>query len=402
MLQLSFVNFKANSYVFVEGTPSSDRFFIIQTGKVSCYHEAPIPGSSSKSLGPGDFVGVIPCMSGHSHTETVKAITDVTAIMVRRDQYPELIVHNTPIALKIIRYFAREMRFLNDIRARMTVKKVSGTDSPEELFLIAQFYEEKGFDDIAVYGYYQYLKYAPNGINAEIAKKRFPALKKRSAVKYLEPSPENVRVYPKDNMIFSEYQAGSDMYIIQEGSVKITRVIDNEEVTYALLRKGDMFGEMALLDNKPRSATAITHEDTKVLVVNASNFEQMVSSQPSFIARLTMMLADRVWAMYRQLVNGLLTDQRERMIDMLALQIEILKVNSSKGVAYQTDFTPQDIVTLAGIPAQNQNMALNQLYSDQNVKIKAGKISVPDVGELIKQAAFYRNQQSRRIKSSQS
>ena len=128
----------------------------------------------------------------------------------------------------------------------------------------------------------------------------------------------------------------------------------------------------------------------------------MVSSQPSFIARLTMMLADRVWAMYRQLVNGLLTDQRERMIDMLALQIEILKVNSSKGVAYQTDFTPQDIVTLAGIPAQNQNMALNQLYSDQNVKIKAGKISVPDVGELIKQAAFYRNQQSRRIKSSQS
>ncbi len=399
MLQLSFVSFKANSYIFVEDTPSNDRFFIIQTGKVSCYHETPIPGSSFKMLGPGDFLGVIPCMSGHSHTETVIASTDVTAIVVRRDQYPELIVHNTPIALKIIRYFAREMRFMNDIRAKMTVKKVSASNSAEELFNIAQFYEDKGFDAVAEYGYYQYLKTAPTGPNAEVAKRRFASLRKKTPVKYLESPPENIRQYPKENMIFAEGQAGSDMYIIQEGSVRITRVIEDDEVTYALLRKGDMFGEMALLDNKPRSASAVTHEDTKVLVVNASNFEQMVTSQPSFIARLTQMLAERVWSMYRQLVNGLLTDQRERMVDMLALQIEIMKVPGGKGVPYQTDFTPQDIVNMSGIPSQNQNMALNQLYSDQNVKVKNGKINIPDVDELIKQAAFYRNQQNRRFKS---
>ncbi|MCR5762494.1 MAG: cyclic nucleotide-binding domain-containing protein [Treponema sp.] len=399
MLQLSFVNFKANSYIFVEDTPSNDRFFIIQTGKVSCYHETPISGSSLKILGPGDFIGVIPCMSGHSHTETVIASTDVTAIVVRRDQYPELIVHNTPIALKIIRYFAREMRFMNDTRAKMTVKKVSGTDSPEELFNIAQFYEDKGFEAVAEYGYYQYLKMAPTGANADVAKRRFASLRKRTPVKYLESPPENIRVYPKENMIFAEFQAGSDMYIIQEGSVRITRVIEDDEVTYALLRKGDMFGEMALLDNKPRSASAITHEDCKVLVVNASNFEQMVTSQPSFIARLTQMLGERVWSMYRQLVNGLLTDQRERMIDMLALQIEIMKVPGGKGVPYQTDFTPQDIVNMSGIPSQQQNLALNQLYSDQNVKVKNGKINIPEVDELIKQAAFYRNQQNRRLKA---
>ena len=103
--------------------------------------------------------------------------------------------------------------------------------------------------------------------------------------------------------------------------------------------------------------------------------------------------------MYRQLVNGLLTDQRERMVDMLALQIEIMKVPGGKGVPYQTDFTPQDIVNMSGIPSAQQNVALNQLYSDQNVKVKNGKINIPDVDELIKQAAFYRNQQNRRLKS---
>ena len=122
MLQLSFVKFTAGSYLLVEGTDSNDRFYILQTGKVKCYHEMPVPGATVKNLGPGDFVGVIPCMSGHSQTETVTALTDVTAIVIRHDQYPELIRSNNAIAMKIIRYFAREMRLLNDTRTKITLR----------------------------------------------------------------------------------------------------------------------------------------------------------------------------------------------------------------------------------------------------------------------------------------
>ena len=143
MLQLSFVNFKMNSYLLVEGTDTNDRFFIIQTGKVTCYHETKIPETSIKILGPGDFVGVTACMSGHSQMETVIAQTDVTAIAVRRDQYPELIMKNTPIAMKIVRYFAREMRVLNDLRTKITLRK-NIVDSPEELAAIYQAQRDSG------------------------------------------------------------------------------------------------------------------------------------------------------------------------------------------------------------------------------------------------------------------
>ncbi|HBG65780.1 MAG TPA: cAMP-binding protein [Treponema sp.] len=396
MLQLSFVNFKMNSYLLVEGTDTNDRFFIIQTGKVTCYHETKIPETSIKILGPGDFVGVTACMSGHSQMETVIAQTDVTAIAVRRDQYPELIMKNTPIAMKIVRYFAREMRVLNDLRTKITLRK-NIVDSPEELFRIAEHYEEAGYNNIAVYGYYQYLKRCPTGTNAMEAKRRFMRLKPKSTVTYFEPSDEMLRRYPADTMIFSECQNGPDMFIIQEGTVRITKVVDNEEVTLALLKKGDMFGEMALLEDKPRSASAIAHSDCRVMVVNHNNFDQMVSSQPGFIARLSTMLADRVWSMYRQLVNGMLTEPRERMIDMLALQIEGQKgISYMKGVPLQTDLSPQDIINLCGIPPQNQKIAMYQLSTDQNVKIRNGKINVPDVPELLKQAAFYRKQNNRR------
>ena len=121
MLQLSFVKFSKDSYILVEGRPATDRFYIIQTGKVVCTKSLSFQtGEETYSLGPGDFIGVIPCMSGRPQIETVIALTDVVAISVRRDQYPELIEKNTPVAMKIIRTFANKMRNMNDVLTKIT------------------------------------------------------------------------------------------------------------------------------------------------------------------------------------------------------------------------------------------------------------------------------------------
>ncbi|MBR7079366.1 MAG: cyclic nucleotide-binding domain-containing protein [Treponema sp.] len=397
MLQLAFVNFKPNSYILVEGTPGIDRFFIIQSGKVSCYHETQVPGAQPTMLGPGDFVGVIPCMSGHSQSENVMALTNVVAIMVRRDQYPELIMRNTPVAMKIVRAFTNEMRILNDNLTKLTLKKTVA-ETPEQLFSVAQYYDRGGFSDIAIYAYYQYIKACPQGIRIEEAKKKFVQLKGRTHAVYFESNGDLTRDYPKNTMIFAENQYGGDMFIIQEGSVKITKVVDGEEVTLAMLKKGDMFGEMALLENKPRSASAISHDACRLMVVNRENFDQMVATQPQMISRLTTMLADRLWSMYRQLANTSLEHPKEKMIDMLALQIEKQKITVAKGVPYQTDLTPEDIVNLCGITQHDKAQAISELYNDPNVKLVGGKVKIPDVTELIKQAAFYRKQNTKREK----
>ncbi len=394
MLQLSFVNFKQNSYIFVEGTPATDRFFIIQSGKVQCYNEVSLPGSVPEILGPGDFVGVVSCMSGHGQTKNVVTMTPVVAIMVQRSQYPELIMKNTPVAMKIVRSFARDMRIVNDQLTRLTLKKVI-VDSPESLFSIAEYYENNGNKNIALYGYYQYMKQCPSGIYIDIVKRRFIALAKFVKAPYLEPTTESFRSYPANTMIFSECQQGSDMFIIQEGAVRITKVVDGKEVTLALLKKGDMFGEMALLENKPRSASAIAHDQCRLMVVNMANFNQMVATQPQMISKLTTTFAERLWAMHRQLANTQLPDLREKLIDMISLQVEKLKIAHTKGSAFQTDFTVMDILKLCAIPKESQNSAIQQIQSDQLVRIVGGKIVIPDVAELIKQAAFYRKQSSR-------
>ena len=193
-------------------------------------------------------------------------------------------------------------------------------------------------------------------------------------------------------MIFSECQAGADMFIIQEGAVRITKVVDGREVILAVLKKGDMFGEMALLENKPRSASAIAHENCRLMTVNRRNFDQMVATQPQLIARLTTTLAERLWSRYRQLANTQLQTPVMKLIDMLALQMEKSKVNIAPGSNYQTDLTVQDVIDMCGIPQNQQATAAYEFQNDQHVKIVNGKIFIPNCVELAKQAAFYRKQ----------
>ena len=393
MLQLQFVSFRAGSYIIVEGKTQNDRFYIIQNGKVRIQRQNQIPGMSPEILGQGDFIGVISCMSNHSQIDTAIAISDVVCISVPRDQYPELIEKNTPVAMKIIRTFANRMRQMNDTLVQATLNN-SSIQSSEQIFKVALYYDKIKQPNIAIFAYYQYIRANPKGDNVMEAKKRFMALRNSSRAVYFESNQDLLRVYPKNTMIFSENQSGADMFIIQEGKVKISKIVDGTEVTLAILKKGDMFGEMALLENKPRSASAIAEEECRLMTVNKSNFNQMVSTQPQLVARLTTMLAERLFVMQRQLANSLIKSPLEKMLDMLALQVEKSKITfAPKGkTSYQTDLTVQDIATMCGLTQQEQKLNLYSFMSDPHIKIVQDKIFVPDCLELIKQAAFFRKQ----------
>ncbi|MBO5099840.1 MAG: cyclic nucleotide-binding domain-containing protein [Treponema sp.] len=391
MLQLSFVSFRKDSYIIVEGRPQNDRFYIIQSGNVSIHTENKITGHGPEIYGPGDFLGVISCMSNHSQIDTAVALTDVVCISVRRDQYPELIERNTPVAMKIIRTFANRMRFLNETFMQATLNNL-GSQTSEQIFKVASYYDKINQPSIAIYAYYQYIKANPSGSNVPTAKIRFQLLRNLSHAVYFESNQDLLRVYPKDTMIMAENQSGADMFIIQEGKVKISKIVDGTEVILAILKKGDMFGEMALLENKPRSASAIAEEECRLMTVNRQNFNQMVSTQPQLISRLTTMLAERLFVMHRQLANSQLKDVTAKMIDMLALQVEKQKINGKS--QYQTDLTPTDIATMCGMSKSEQNLHMYEFISNPLIKIVNDKIFVPNCPELLKQSAFYRKQRS--------
>ena len=392
MLQLSFVNYKKNSYLTVEGKVA-DRFFIIQAGKVRCERQGAVSGNGFDMLGPGDFVGVVSCMAGMSQIENAIAITDVVVIAVRRDQYPELIRQNTPIAMKMIRTFASRMRGVNEMLMHRSAADAAASDSnPNAIFNVAAYYDSQKKTDIAAFAYYQFLKKGVPNRNTEIAKRRFIELRKHTNAVYFEPTADMTRRYPADTMIFSENQSGAEMFIIQSGQVKIGKVVDGKEVTFAILKRGDMFGEMALLENKPRSASAIANEDCILMVVNSKNFNQMVTTQPQMIARLTTTLAERLWSMSRQLTNSRIDDPIQQMLDMLALQVEKAKLPQNFMRDYRIGLTAHDLADMCGFSEEEKMRYVYEFRKDSHIKLEpdSQKLIVADCQELMKHAAFAR------------
>ena len=398
MLQLSFVNFKRGSYILIEGKSDTDRFYIIQSGQVQIAKQKEVVAEEEGNLlGPGDFLGVVACMAHHSQIETAVAVSDVVLIAVHYAQFPELIEKNTPIAMKIIYSFSRKMRYLDEALTRITLKRNIETDI-SHLFTIGEYYLRMSKFELALYAYYHYLKEKPDGQYAETARKRFMAIKStgvKAPIEMLEPDTKQmVRVYNRESMVFCECQSGAELYIIQKGRVKISKIVDNSEVLLAVLREGDMFGEMALLENKPRSATAITAaEECQLLAVNRQNFNQMVTTQPQLIARLTTTPADRIWAMYKQLANTLIPVPIEKMYDMLSIQLEKLRIQPGAGKQHTFLFGPPELAKMCSIPKEQVAQAIAEFLMTPIVRSTDDSIIITDTLELSKQTAYFKKMQ---------
>ena len=405
-LQLSFVNFNKNSYITVEGKANADRFFIIHKGKVKISKEVEVvEEEGGNTLGPGDFFGVVSSMSSHRHIETARAVTDVVLISVQKEQYGELIQRNTPVAMKIILQFSKRLRYLDEALSRLTLKNTAEAD-PSHLFTVAEHYIRQSQYNQAYYAYAKYIKNCPQGENVITAKERMAKIAIYVKGIKIEFGPDEFnRIYPKNSMVFAEGEPGNELFIIQKGSVTIAKIVDENEVLLAVLKQGDIFGEMALLEAKPRNASAVAYEECQLLAVNRANFQKMISSQPQLIARLTTLLADRIWFIYKHLANSLISDTLGRMYDALLIQLEKNRVTFNPYASYTFDFGPRELANMVGIPPKDANLLLRKMLENGKIVIENDKIHANMVGEIIKQAEFYKKMQkienSRKVAKSQ-
>ena len=100
--------------------------------------------------------------------------------------------------------------------------------------------------------------------------------------------------FEPESHLFEEGDLGTEMFIIQEGSVEVFKTIDGIENRLAVLEKGDFFGEMSILEDLPRNATARALEHTKVLRINGATFDQMLRNNPEIAVRMMRKLSRRL------------------------------------------------------------------------------------------------------------
>ena len=125
---------------------------------------------------------------------------------------------------------------------------------------------------------------------------------------------QHVRFFDQGAVIFRENDEGTDMYIIIQGVVEIRKATgSSSSKVLTTLQKGDMFGEMAIIEKQPRSASAVAVQPTRVLVLNDKLYDKMVGTNPDFARKMNKVLSERI-RRADAIIQTILTTNRQNQL----------------------------------------------------------------------------------------
>jgi CRP/FNR family transcriptional regulator, cyclic AMP receptor protein len=176
------------------------------------------------------------------------------------------------------------------------------------------------------------------------------------------------RKIPPGTVLFQEGDRGEEMFVLQSGKVKITRVVRGVEKTIATVEKGDFFGEMAILNDRPRSATAETIVESEMLVIDRKTFDILLRGNVEIAVRFIKRLADRLRETTDQLEALLIKDNTSRLVSILARKVKEQKQTDAFSI------TIDELAGIAGIEYSQVRMIIEKLASVSIVELSNEKI----------------------------
>jgi len=375
--------YRKGSIIFVEGNKNSDDFYILRQGVVGIKSDIlDIKGIKEKRLSGGDLFGVISAMSEHPRLYSASALSDVEVLPIPRNQFPSLIRRNIDVAIKILGIYSHELRFLNRIVASDYV------DSSVRLLETADYYSNLQDHGKARYIYTQFLKDYPGSPHSGKAKMKLDEiggpLERAERKTGITPSQ-----YSDGDVICSEGEKGTELYVIQEGKIKITKISNGRELTLSILGTGDIFGEMAILENEARSATAYCFGKTSLLVIGKETFQPLVEKKPDIATKIIQLLSKRIWTAYKQIESLSIKSPLTRVLHIFLTQLQKEKVNIPPHQAYICTFGLDELLVMVPNFDASKNQSLKQDLLDLKVFNEAeGKIILHDIDALVKELSF--------------
>ncbi len=187
------------------------------------------------------------------------------------------------------------------------------------------------------------------------------------------------RSFPRGAVLFREGEPGNEMYVVHQGRVNISKRVGDVEKILSSLGPGEFFGEMSILNNRPRSAIATCAEDARLLVIDAKTFEAMIRSNGEIAIRMIKKLADRLQEADEQIENLLLRDASSRVVHYLAVAAEKVPRGAT---GHLVRMAPHELPGRVGVRPEQAGDVIAKLAKAGIATIHADGFLVPDVAKL--------------------
>jgi CRP-like cAMP-binding protein len=192
------------------------------------------------------------------------------------------------------------------------------------------------------------------------------------------------RIFQPGEMIFSEFEPGDNFYLIQSGRVQLAKIIGDIERTLDILQPSEMFGEMAILENSPRSATAIALDTVKVLEFNSQNFEILMLGNPQIALKLLKMFTKRIYDSKRRFMILTLSEPQAKIADVFLMldetQAEIDKTTETR--EFKT--TVDDVAHWAGMTVNDTRDIINNFVNQRRMELFPDRIVVKNINDFLR------------------
>ena len=397
------MSYKAGSIIFFAGD-KDDRIFILQNGKVELSAVDIVSELEIKEqVKQGDFFGVKNALIKEQRTDTARAVTDCQDIALTPQEFEKSFSANREVMLKMLTSFNRSLRSLHYSTETLLKKRDTAATRVDGMFAIAKAYfnSERYFS--AVYQCEKLLRDIHELANRDaitelLGEARVKAssqaemeLKSHSFASSSDDESKTIKQfslpvfdrftkkYSDGDVIISEFTKSKSFYFVKSGEVAVEKLINGNMKRYGIVKPGEIFGEMELLEESTRQATVVARGSVSCLKFNKDNFNSVVVNNPVIAMNMLRLVCKRIFEQRRDLKILCIKDWSVRIADVFLKYVEV-----QKPVGADEEDQKRTISCTIDDISQDANLCLNDTRDELNKYVSRNKIAIYDDRIVIK------------------
>lgn len=189
------------------------------------------------------------------------------------------------------------------------------------------------------------------------------------------------RSYQGGELIFQEEEPCKEVFMILEGRVRLIKRVRHIERDIVVLKKGDMFGEHALLDNQLQPASSVSLGSCRVLAFQVDDFQMLLRSQPEIGLKLIGQLVRRLQSAEDRIENMMLMDSQSKIVNTL---IRLAQHEAPGEQTVVLNITPIELSSKIGLDVDSVKRGILQLKEHKYLDIVKESLTLHDVDALHK------------------
>ena len=396
------VQYSKGSIIYF-ASDKDERIYILQQGVVILTSIDVETGNPvTEQVKNGEFFGAKSSLGRFPREETATTLADSIVITMSLQEFETIFSKNKDVILKMLRVFSDQLRQIHKKTESILKNKVDSNQADGMFSVAKSFYKDEQYRaccDVCI----KYLTNYPTAPDKDSVAKIYADAKiradklaaKRNAAAEIPIATEGAlaqfnlpafsrfaKKYEPEQVIISEFEPGNSFYLIQSGQVQLVKCVNGTKKNLDILKPGEFFGEMAILDNSPRSATCMAIGPVECLEFNKENFTLLITGNPQLALILLKLFCKRIYDQKRRLRILVIKDFAARIADVFLMYDEMNPISNPMEHQRKFNITVQDISHWSGLTPETTRDEINKYVEKRKVEIHDNYMIVTNIQDM--------------------